>query len=81
MISKHLRNPAPRARDAFSAKRAPARRPRVRRLAVIRTDESGFSLGTPRDVAQTRFRMRGPRELHAGQILTAPSLSSVHPGL
>jgi hypothetical protein len=51
MITKHLPPRLRAARETAGAPRPALRRPRVRRLAVIRTDKSGFRVGTPRDLA------------------------------
>jgi hypothetical protein len=51
MITKHLPPRLRGIRDGTGARRPEKRRPRVRRLAVIRTGKSGFSVGTPHDLA------------------------------
>ena len=51
MTAKHLPIPTGGAGRSAGPQRPARRRPRVRRLAFIRTDDSGFRLRTARDLA------------------------------
>jgi hypothetical protein len=50
MITKHLPLPPRGAPDAAAAHGSSPRRPGIRRLAVITTDKSGFSVNTSHDL-------------------------------